>query len=161
MCQQDLSHPVPEETVRHDHDPIARTQERVGERLEARVAGSGEREDAVLWRGPEIAHQGDGLGERLDPRVAVMRERRLRELLEDPGMQRHGTRYQQETRIHWNRANYGSDATSICPDTPCHASPPAQSRIPSSETLKTASASGRFGESIRRAIRLPPFDLRR
>src|SRR3989454_10718394 len=36
-----------------------------------------------------------------------------------------------------------------------------QSRMPSSETENTASASGRFGESIRRAIRFPPFDFRR
>src|SRR2546426_12708302 len=58
--------------------------------------------------------------------------------------------------------NDGWDATSNCPDTICHGTKGhGQSRIPSSETLKTASASGRVGESISRAIRLPPLDLRR
>src|SRR5205809_8057994 len=58
--------------------------------------------------------------------------------------------------------NDGWDATSNCPDTFCHGTEEhGQSRTPSSDTLKTASASGRFGESISRAIRFPPFDLRK
>src|SRR5438128_2432112 len=66
------------------------------------------------------------------------------------------------TPVPWERTNDGLESTSICPDTPCHGTEEhGQSRIPSSDTLKTASASGRFGESMSRAIRLPPFDLRR
>jgi len=79
MREQDLVRPVAEETVRHDDDPVARSEERVSDRLEGGMTGSRNREHVRIWGGPGVPQHFPCFGVGLHPGVAVVRCSGLRE----------------------------------------------------------------------------------
>src|SRR5438876_12059686 len=56
MREQDLVRPVAEETVRHDDDSVARSEERVSDRLQGGMTRSRDREHVRIWGGPDVPH---------------------------------------------------------------------------------------------------------
>src|SRR5437867_5770980 len=97
----------------------------------------------------------------LDPGIAVVRHRGLREFFEHARGEWDGPRNQQKPRFHGIGQRWVGRYFKLPRHILSRNGEHGQSRTPSSDTLKTASASGRFGESISRAIRFPPFDLRK
>src|SRR3990172_6755402 len=149
-----------EEPVVHDEDAVPASQERVGEGFESRVAWPDDGKDLRMGRVPHVSKEGEDLGVGFHPRVSVVGARGFREPRLHAWMDGHGARDEEEGWAQSEpRVTMGG---SLLQADPTHADTGlAQSRIPASDTLNTAPASGRFGESMRRAIRFPPFDFRR
>src|SRR3990170_3929413 len=158
MGSKDFRRALAEKPVLDHDDTVATPEEGVSESLQACMARSDDGEVSRLRRLPCVPKELERLSVRLDPGIAAVREGRLRELFRDLGVEGDGSGHQEEGRAHRYLTKRGSLLQGV--PTLVH-TVHAQSRIPCSETLKTASASGRFGESIKRAIRFPPLDFRR
>src|SRR3990172_9265995 len=146
-----LGDPSAEEAVLLDDDAVPAPQEREGDRFEPGMPGAHDWEDPAVRLRPDVPEEVDGLSVRVDERLPVVRYGGLRHLLLDRRMEGHGPGDEEEGRAHERVHPNGQTLLQAVPTTRDR----AQSRMPASETLKTASPSGRLGGGRSPASRLP------
>src|SRR5438552_19200461 len=112
MREQALVRPVAEETVRHDDDSVARSEERISDRLQGGMTRSRDREDVRIWGGPDVPHHLPRFGVGIHPAVAVVRCRGLRKFLAHLPSKRDGAGNEKYTRLHGTASFNGFAATS-------------------------------------------------
>src|SRR5881397_2691963 len=114
MGLEDLPSSFSKESIGHDDHPVARSQERVREGLEAGVARACDRQHMRIAGRPEISQHLPGLAVGFDPRIAVEASRAWRVLRAREGGAGRAPGLT-EAPVPWNRSTMGGTLLQTVP----------------------------------------------